>query len=487
MEEVTIDRAMQIASEYYQAGKLEEAERVCRQILAVQPRHAGALNLLGTLSYHAGYNDVAIELIRRAVAIDPAVSAYHSNLGNLLRVTGHVDDAITVYQAALVLTPDMGEIHSNLASALAEKGRLEEAIASYHRAIELRPKLVEAYSNLGNVLTDQGKIDEAIAAYRIALSLKPDHAEVHCNLGMCLLLQGDYAPGWREYEWRWKCGDASEPSSRFSQPLWDGGDLAGRTILLHAEQGFGDTIQFIRYARLVANRGGKVIVECQRELIGLLSQLSCVGAWVAYGESLPAFDVHYPLLSLPLAFGTTLESIPSYGERLRVPADRVKLGRQLVAGDWSGKWRVGLVWKGSAEHKNDRHRSIPVSLLSALGVAENVRFFSLQKTAGEKRVALPAGMEVVDRTAELRDFADTAALIEQLDLVISVDTAVAHLAAAMGKAVWVLLPFSPDWRWQLGRADSPWYPTMRLFRQRRPGAWGDVIDEVAAALSTLSA
>ena len=283
---------------------------------------------MGTLCYHAGYNDVAIELIRRAVAIDPAVSAYHSNLGNLLRVTGNVDEAIAAYQAAcLAAASDMGEIYSNLASAaLVEKGATG---GSDSLPIIERLNSVRNWSRLIAIL---GMCLPIKAGWRRRLLRTEARSrsgritrKCIANLGMCVLLQGEYASGWREYEWRWKCGDASDPRGRFSQPLWDGGDLAGRTILLHAEQGFGDTIQFIRYARLVANRGGKVIVECQRELIGLLSQLSYVSAWVAYGESLPAFDVHYPLLSLPLVFGTTLENIPSYGKPLRTPADRVKL------------------------------------------------------------------------------------------------------------------------------------------------------------------
>ncbi len=352
MEEVTIDKAMAIATGFYHAGRLQEAERICRQILAVQPHYADALNLLGILGHHAGSDDLGIELIRRAITINPAKAEYHSNLGNLLRLGGQMDEAIAAYQTALALQPDLAEVYSNLASVLAGKGWLEQAVATFQKAIGLNPRLVEAYSNLGNALTDQGKIDEAIAAYRSALALKPDHAEVRCNLGMCLLGKGDYAAGWREYEWRLKCGDACHPSARFSQPEWSGEELAGRTILLHAEQGFGDTIHFIRYARVVADRGGKVIVECQRELIGLLSQISCVSGWIAYGSPLPPFDVHKPLLSLPLVFGTTAESIPALEPALMVPADRVAgAAADCRASRWEVERRTGVEGESAAQER----------------------------------------------------------------------------------------------------------------------------------------
>jgi len=481
---VTTTTPIQLATDHYHAGNFPEAERVCRQILAAQPHDADAWNLLGLLSYHAGRTDLAVELIHRALALNPNVPAYHSNLGNLLRLAGKTDDAIAAYQAALALDPNLGEVCSNLGSALAAQGRLDEAIAAYQQALERNPMLVEAHSNLGNARVDQGRIDQAIAAYRAALALRPDHAEVHCNLGMCLLLQGDLAAGWTEYEWRRQGGDAAPSRSRFSQPLWDGGGLAGRTILLHAEQGYGDTIQFIRYAPLVAARGGRVVVECPPELIDLLSQLTCVNAWVPYGQPLPPFDVHYPLLSLPFAFGTTLQSIPSYEHPLQVPADRAELGRRLSAAGRGDKLKVGLAWRGSPHHKNDRNRSIPPSLLAVLATAANAQFFSLQvQSPAAPDDAPPPGLPLVDVTSEFHDFADTAALIDHLDLVISVDTAVAHLAAAMQKPVWLLLPLAPDWRWLLARSDSPWYPTMRLFRQPTAGAWPEVLDEVAAALA----
>ena len=353
-------------------------------------------------------------------------------------------------------------------------GQLDQAISSHSTAIGLNPQLTEAYSNLGNAFTDFGKIDQAIAAYRQAISLKPDYAQVHWNLAIALLLKGDYAEGWCEYEWRWKCEDQS--ARRFTQPLWDGGDLTGRTILLHAEQGFGDTLHFIRYAALVKDRGGRVIVECQQELIGLLKQLTSVTQWITRGQPLPPFDVHRPLLSLPFVFGTTLENIPQQTPPLQAPANRVEQWRHRVA-DKSVVLKVGLAWAGNPHHKNDRNRSILLSQLMPLLEIPHIQFFSLQKGASTD------GTNLLNLTTELHDFNESAALISNLDLIISVDTSVVHLAAAMGKPTWVMLPFAPDWRWLQQRDDSPWYPSIRLFRQTRIGDWPGVIDQVAAELA----
>lgn len=482
---MTLDEAMHVALQHHQAGRLDEAEMLCRQVLALRPNRDDALNLLGVMACRAGYHDMAMDLIGRAIQINPSIAEYHSNLGNLQRAAGRTQEAIAAYRAALKIKPDLAEVYSNLGCALAGEGQLDEAVAAHRMAVGLNTNLAEVHSNLANALVDQCRIDQAIAAYRAAVALNPEHAEVQCNLAMCLLLQGDFAGGWAGYEWRLRCSDSEFPMSRFSQPCWQGEELGGKTILLHSEQGLGDAIQFIRYASLVARRDGRVIVQCQRELIQLFKQLPDVTQWVATDEALPAFDVHCPLLSLPSVFGTILERIPAQSPPLRAAADRAEFWRIRLA-NHSGNLKVGLAWAGNPSHRNDRNRSMSSSLLAPLAQVPGVRLFSLQKGPAGQFGTVSRDLPLVDYTGELHDFSETAALIDSLDLVISVDTVVAHLSGAMGKPVWLLLPFAPDWRWMLDRSDSPWYPSMRLFRQHRPGDWPDVVQRVAAEVAHLA-
>jgi hypothetical protein len=296
---------------------------------------------------------------------------------------------------------------------------------------------------------------------------------------IALLLKGDYERGLPDYELRLLVG-ASRPR-RFDRPAWDGSDPAGKTILLHAEQGLGDTIHFARYATLLARRGARVVLECQPPLKRLLRSLDGVGDVVAQGDLLPGFDLHRPLASMPLAFNTRLATIPADVPYLQAPADAVeRLGRRLASS--GGAFKVGIVWAGAAGHPNDRKRSVPLELLAPLAGIPNVKLFSLQKGPPAEQLKAPSAPPVEDLARELDDFADTAAAMHHLDLVVSVDTSAAHLAGALGRPVWTLLPFSPDWRWLLGRADSPWYPTMRLFRQPKLGAWRDLFGEVTSKL-----
>jgi Flp pilus assembly protein TadD len=482
MQQITLDQALKIAFQHYEAGRLRQAEQVCRLILAKQPTHADTLNLLGVVAFGTGRTDLGLDLIRRAIVVNPASAEYQTNLGNLLRTVGQTTAAIEAYGNAIKLRPEMAEAYSNLGNALSDQGDLEKAIDCHQTAIRLNPNLLEAYSNLGNTLTDLGQPDEAIAAYRAALALKAYHPAVRANLAMCLLLKGDYAAGWREYEWRW----GFEGLADGSRPIWDGNELNGRTILLRAEQGLGDTIQFIRYLPLVAARSGRVVVECQPELIGILKQIASVALWIPMGDPLPDYDVWRPLLSLPSVFGTTLDNIPRLAPALKASADATENFRRVLASCPDGP-KVGLVWAGRSEHKNDRNRSIALSVMAELANVPNVHFVSLQKgPAAAQAREIASTFQLIDLTDQLQDFADTAALIENLDLVISVDTSVAHLAGAMGKPVWLLLPFAPDWRWMTDRSDSPWYPSMRLFRQSRIGDWSDVIPHVAERLKDLT-
>ena len=521
MAQLTIQQAFDLALQHQQAGRLREAEQLCRQILARQPEHADAMHNLGVMTHQAGRNDLAVDLIRRAVALRPNNADTHYNLGIVLKDMGQLDEAIAAYRQAITLRPNYAAAYNNLGIALADKGQFDEAIAAYRQAIALRPNhaetlnnlgsalqdngqfdeaisacrqaitlrpnYAEAYSNLGNALTDKGQLEEAIAAYRHAIALNPDLSKAHHNLGLAQLMQGDFEEGWLEYEWRWKARSFMSSPRGFFQPLWDGGDLKGRTILLYAVQGFGDTIQFIRYLPLVVARGGQVLVEAQPELIRLLRQLPGIERWIARGEPLPAFEVQCPLLSLPRLFKTTVQSIPAQKDILIPDPDLAQAWRRRLEQQPPG-FKVGLVWAGSPLHKKDRSRSIALALLAPLAAVNGLHFYSLQKGEAAGQAAnLPASMRMTDWTEDLHDFADTAALIAQMDLIISVDTSVAHLAAAMGKPVWLLLQFVPDWRWLQNRDDCPWYPTMRLFRQTSFGDWLGVIGRVVEVLAALVA
>jgi Flp pilus assembly protein TadD len=480
---LTVDPTFQTALQHHQAGRLSQARDLYQQILAQQPDHAGALHLSGVIALQEGRNDLAVDLIGKAIALGPSSPEAHCNLGIALQEKGQLTGAVAAYRRAIALKPNYPAAHSNLGAALRDTDKLDEAIAAFRQAIALGPSFADAHSNLGIALRDKGQLDDAITAYRQALALKPDYPEAHHNLALLLLLRGDFLAGWNEFEWRWRCKQFPSPCRTFDQPQWDGSDLAGRTILLHAEQGFGDTIQLIRYVPLVASRRGKVILQCGPELQRLLGRTTGIARWVGPGGDLPPFDIHCPLLSLPRAFGTTLQSIPQAVPYLQADAEGVERWRRELAAD-GGRFRVGLAWAGRPTHRNDRNRSLSLSTLAPLAQARGMTFYSLQKgEAGKQAANPPAGLELVDWTAELNDFADTAALIANLDLVISVDTAVVHLAGAMAKPAWTLLPFVPDWRWLLEREDSPWYPTMRLFRQPSRGDWGSVIARVAEALA----
>jgi Flp pilus assembly protein TadD len=484
MSQGSIEQAMQLAIQNHQAGRLAEAEKIYRQVLTRQPGNPNALHLLGVIAAQLRQSDAAIDLIRRAITINPGAADYHNNLANALRDKGLLDEAAAAYRQAIRLKPNYVVAYNNLGNALCDLGQLDEGITVYHHALGLEPGHAGVHNNLGKALRDKGLVDKAVAALCEAIRLKPDYAEAHHNLSLVLLLKGDFVQGWPEHEWRWRLKSVDPRRHEFVQPQWDGTDLNGRTILLHPEQGMGDTIQFVRYVPMVANRGGKVVLQCQEQLLRLMQGLPGVEQLISIDLPPPPFDVHCPLMSLPLAFGTRMETIPAASRYLNIDGDLSRQWAARVAN--STGLKVGIVWAGRAGYANDRNRSLPLSLLGPLGKVAGLTFFSLQKGEAAKQ-ASPRGMELIDHTAELNDFTDTAALIANLDLVIAVDTAVAHLAGAMGKPVWVLLAYAPDWRWLLHRHDSPWYPTMRLFRQRSLGDWAEVVERVALALGEFRA
>ena len=380
------------------------------------------------------------------------------------------------------MRPDYAQVHSNLGHALWKSGRVDEAIAACRRAIELRPDYAASWVNLGNALLDAGRCKDAIAAQRQALILAPDEPAAHFNLGIALLTSGDYPSAWPHYDWRWRVPGFTSAPRQFSQPQWTGENPAGLRILVHAEQGLGDAIQFARFVPQIAMRGAMVYLESPPALVPLLQTLDGPARVIAVGEPHPEFDRHCPLLSVPGILKISTSDLPGPIPYLRCESSRIKFWQQRMA-QHGGRLRIGLAWAGSPKHLNDRQRSLPPAFLAPLASIPGARFFSLQKGGdpGQNEM-IPTDLHLIDWTSELSDLAETAALVANLDLVLSVDSAVVHLAGALGKPAWVLLAAAPDWRWMHGRTDSIWYPSARLFRQTVPGDWTGPIRQVAAEL-----
>lgn len=462
-------------------GRTEEAVASYRAALAVEPDDAATLSNLGLALRGLGRHAESLAPFERAAALRPALPSAQLNLGNALKELGRLDEAERAYRKAISLDADYAEAHSNLGSVLRELGRPDAAEAALQAALRLDPALVTARYNLGNAYKDRARLDDCIAAYREALRIDPDHVPSHWNLSHALLLAGRLEQGFAEYEWRWRLPAMGRHG--FSGPQWDVAARPGTRVVIHAEQGFGDAIQFVRYAPLVAMRGHGVTLVARAPLRRLFSGLPGIDVVSEVPPVLQA-DYHCPLLSLPRAFGTRLETIPAEVPYLRADPAAVERFRAAFA---DARLKVGLVWRGSPEKAGDAQRSLePAQLRDLLGVG-GVRFVSLQKEPRPGDLdRLRAIAALDDPMPAIEDFADTAALITALDLVIAVDTAVAHLAGALAKPVWLLLPFVPDWRWMLARSDSPWYPTVRLFRQAAPGDWPSALAAAAVALRALA-
>jgi tetratricopeptide (TPR) repeat protein len=465
-------------------GRLAEAENAFRRCLRLRPDHVEALVNLGYVLAEQEKRDEARACYERALELRPRLPEARQNLGNLLRDQGRPEEALACYDAALRERPDYAKAHVNRGIALVALGRVDEAVASIRGGVELQPDFAEAHSSLGAALSLQERLDEAVAEYRHALRIDPDLADTHWNLGLALLLQGRFAEGWPEFEWIWKTKKAGTVPA-YDRPRWDGSPLDGKTILLHAEQGLGDTIHFVRYARLVRQRGGRTVVQCQRPLVRLLSRCPGIDVLLPQGAPLPPYDVHASLQSLPGIFRTDLPTIPAEVPYLHADPDLVEHWRRELAPVRG--FRVGIVWQGNPQHPWDRHRSIPLTAFEPLARVEGVRLIGLQKGCGSEQLQELAGRFPVLTLGSLVDetsgpFMDTAAILRHLDLLVTADSAVAHLAGALAVPGWVALSFSPDWRWLLGREDSPWYPSLRLFRQPALGDWGSVFARMAEAL-----
>jgi tetratricopeptide (TPR) repeat protein len=460
-------------------GRLDEAEKQYRAALAIQPDFAEGQCNLGNLLADIGRRAEAEACFRTAIQLRSDLPEAHNNLGNLLRELGRPAEAAAACREAICLRPSYASAHSNLANALRDLGLPHDAEAAYRAALRIAPGFATGHNNLATVLLETGQFDEAVLEYRSAVALNPDYADAHNNLGIALLLGGDFAEGWQQTEWRWRTKKNAELAQRFSQPLWRGEATGDQVILLYAEQGFGDTLQFCRYVPWVA-AGHRVVLEVQKPLVPLLSGLPGVEAVVAQGDVLPAFDLRCPLLSLPRLHGTTLDTIPDKTPYLAVDPVRLRHWRARTAA--LPGLKVGLVWAGNPGMAADTRRSIDLALLMPFGRVPGVSLVSLQKSETRQEIT-PPRLILHDWTVDLNDFADTAALIDSLDLVIGVDTAVIHLAGALGKPVWLLNRFDCCWRWLRDRDDSPWYPSLRQFRQSSPGQWPEVIALAAAALA----
>ncbi|HEX4795704.1 MAG TPA: tetratricopeptide repeat-containing glycosyltransferase family protein [Humisphaera sp.] len=436
-----------LALQHHQAGRLSEAEAIYRRILAQEPNHAGALNNLGTALHHQGKSDEAIEIYQRALTLRPDHAGTLSNLGGVYRELGRNEEAIPLLQRAVALDPDLAIAHNNLALA---------------------------YRDTRNIQSAQGEFVRA-------LTLQPQDRYARWNLGMLRLLQGDYSAAWPDYEARLGLNGTGLQTD-ITGPLWDGSDLHGQRILLHCEQGAGDTIQFLRFVPLVKQRGGKIILQTQPSLCRLLQGQLGVEQVISVDDARPPYDVHCPIMSLASRFGTTLDTIPARVPYLNADPQLVERWRERL-GASDGRLNVGISWGGNPVNQHDRFRSVPLSALAPLAGATNVRFISLQKGPWAQQIkSPPAGLEIIDWTDDLQDFADTAALMSALDMVLTVCTATAHLAGALGRKTWVMLCFPCDWRWLTDRSDSPWYPTMRLFRQTQFGLWDQPVQQVLAEL-----
>ncbi len=511
-----VHRLLAEALRAQQAGKLDEAQRLCLELLKLDVQHAEGLHLLGLVLYQQGRFDVAVSMLQRAIAANGKVAAYYSNLGNALHALGRHSEALEAYDRAIALQPDepnflynrgntlrdlkrlneareayelalqrkpgFAEVHCNLGGLLRNLGLLDKAEEHLRMGLRLKPDYSDATNNLAVTLQDQGRLEESIAFFKRAVQLNPENYDIQHNKAMAHLLAGEFEKGWIQHEIRWKIKAAPR---QLQKRQWFGERLNGERVLLHHECGLGDTIQFMRYVRLMAERGAKVVMDVPPALVRLARMLPDVAEVSVTGGKLPEFDLHTPMMSLGLAFKANLENIPANVPYLRVPAEAREKAANAVAWPLDGL-RVGLVWSGNPQFSRDRFRSLHFCELLPLLEVEDAHFYSLQMEPGRAQLrsmqSEAAAPHVTDLTPYAADMADTAALVESLDLVITVDTAVAHLAGALNKPVWTLLPAAPDWRWLQGRTDSPWYPSMRLFRQEALGEWAPVVARMRRSL-----
>ncbi len=510
----------------HRGGQLDQAADLYRQILAIDSRHAQAFNNLGVILLSHGHYDEAVDCFQnalrenadlfeaylnlarasqklgryskaanslsRALALKPDYLPAYLDLSFLCYRQGNVTRAISCCQKALELDPECADAYNNLGNAMADQGDFPAALQAYEQALSIRPDRAEFRFNLANALKNCGRLPAAIENYRQALGLIPDYTDAHWNLSHALLLSGNLKDGWREYEWRFQLPAQNNIYPfRYGVPRWDGSSFKGRRLLVHDEQGFGDTLQFLRYLPMVKALGGTVILEVRRQLLKLVKHAAGFDDLIARssdGHPPLEFDMYIPLMSLPFVFGTNLASIPAPVPYLATDVELTRRWAQKLA--TIPGFKVGICWQGNPAHQADRWRSVPLKFFTPLAAIPDIQLISLQKKHGLDQLSdLPAGVSIIDFGPELDEvngvFMDSAAMMKNLDLVIASDTAIAHLAGALGAPVWLILPAVPEWRWLMARNDSPWYPTMRLFRQTKPGEWATAFNQINAALKTL--
>lgn len=470
------------ASALHQAGQLAQALALYLQVIALQPKHFDALNRAGAISLQLGDPRQSVDLMTRAIKIERHHAGAHNNRGAAYQQLGELDLAMLNFNKAIALDPTFEKAYNNRGNLLIKLNRPDEALQDFDRALAIKPDYFSPYNNRGTVLGDMKRYPESQASFERAIQLDPHSLEAHWNLGMCCLRQGEFERGWRESEWRRQRPAVVGLQASYPAPMWTGAEpLAGKTILLCHEQGLGDTIQFCRYAPWVSALGARVLLLVQPGLKSLLKDLPSVEL-LTQGDALPAYDFYCPLLSLPMLFKTDLSHIP-------LPLDVIHPSAEQVA-QWEArlgarhKPRVGIVWSGNASHVDDFKRSIPlqdwVPLLSG-----DIQWVSLHKEVREADLAtLTAHPEIAHFGDQQHDFTDAAALCQLMDVVVAVDTSVAHVAATMGKPTWILLAHNADWRWLLDRSDTPWYPSATLYRQEKLGDWKGVLQSVSAHLSS---
>lgn len=471
---------LESARQHLAQKRLRDAAKAYAALLAREPDCVEALGQLGYLLFHFELYEESLVSLQKAVHLAPALPKLNLLTAAVLRKLGRLEESADWCLRETQISPADADAHYNLGLARQSLKRPREAIESYQHALKLRPGYVDAILSLGMALRQS---DDHLAArehFEHVIALEPANAKAHWELATILLSLGQFERGWQEYEWRWKLKDRTTPPPRFDQPLWDGKDLGGRRILLHGEQGFGDVIQFSRYAALVADRNGTVILGCPEPLRPIMETVRGVTQVVTSRLDHPPFDVHAPLMSLPAIVGTTVETVPRQIPYLRAPA--AKPSSRPWVNDLPGL-KIGLVWAAESASSNTHIRSLNLDFFKPLLPLPGIQWYSLQVgRAADELAAPPFVSRITDLGRRFADFGDTARAIEELDLVISVDTSVAHLAGALGKPVWTLLPFDVDWKWMIERSDSPWYPTMRLFRQSKRGDWPGVISQIKMAL-----
>lgn len=478
--------ANNLASVLNDLGRHEEALDACVVALKKAPDFGEAHNNMGNALAALGRADDAEKSYRRALEINPAHATAYFNLGNVLADGDRLDDALEAYRKAVALDAANAEKHYNYANTALKLDRFEDAVASFERAIEIDEEYLDAYCNMGSALQSLGRVDEAIQSYRRALALaaeEDDATDLHWNLSLALLQNGDYEEGWREYDWRWRTPTFAKFQRDWEKPEWVGEALAGETVLVHAEQGFGDAIQFCRFAPMVAARGGRVVLESRKELTRLFGTLEGVNEGIDLGQPVPEHDFQVPLMTLPRVFGTTLKTVPADVPYLAVP-DGARPDPRI---EEATGLKVGFAWAGSPTRRDNIKRSAPLADFAPLFRVPGATFFSLQVGPFRPELDdLDEGLGVIDLAGGLEDFGDTAAQVQAMDLVISVDTALLHVAGALAKPAWGLMSRPTGFLWMDERPDSPWYPTARLFRQPEPGAWAPVFEAVETELAGLA-